>query len=446
MSGILDWMLIIIGTICAIHSLNSIIKNKNSSTAHFIILVEYIICCFPILCNYILGYPHYETIYWYKVFISSMHDKMVCILYDVYILLSVVLLELYAVYYDKTKSMHIERKDMRFKSLLQNRVLLIVCIFSPIIYVVLSGNISYFSTYGVRSSRYATDSSIGRITSMLILLSIYAFFFYFFTSKRKRLKIPVTIVYIFVITWLQGKRFILVIIGVVFLFYYTKNGLNRKQQRMLRRILPFVAIGIIAFSYWYLVYVRPMSNSSLESIYDMLRVDLGRDDVIKYVIEKVIIDKEKIVPYNGSTFLSTFLFFVPRVIWKMKPYPHYVYLTASILNLPIMDIPAGTTPSWFEMSIANFGVFGFLFGIVSIPLLCMGMDRLKEITHQLISVVLVCALLTQNIDAYLTFVLVFVVQFIMRKVIGRRRVIVSFGRKKIFVFGEPVNQFDKNIK
>ena len=97
------------------------------------------------------------------------------------------------------------------------------------------------------------------------------------------------------------------------------------------------------------------------------------------------------------------------------------------------------------MSIANFGTFGFLFGIISIPLLCIGMDRLKEITYQLIAVILVCALLTQNIDAYLSFVLVFIVQFFMRKLI-RKRLIILFRGKKIFVFGEPVNQVNKNMK
>lgn len=436
MSDILDVVLICIGFLCAMHSLNAIIKNRTASISHFIILVLFITCCFPIFCNYAIGYPEYRTVYWYQVFRSSMHNSTITVIYDIYISLALITLEFYAVYYDRVKSPYVVKGEITYKSVLQNRLVLVLAIFSPIIYIVLSGNISYFLVYGVRSSRYATDSSIGRITSMLILLSVYAYFFYIFSTPRKRGKVVLSCIYIFAITWLQGKRFILVIIGVVFLFFYTRSGLSIKQQRNLRRALPFAAIGVILFSYWYLVFIRPMSNSSVDSIYDMLRVDLGRDDVIKYVIERVIINKETIVPYVGSTFLSTFLFFVPRAIWPTKPYPHYVYLTASILNLSIMDIPAGTTPSWLEMSIANFGEFGFIFGIISILLLCIAADQLKETTFQLIAVVLICALLTQNIDAYLSFVAIFVLQFMIRKVTSRHSLVILFAGKKILTLGE----------
>lgn len=440
MSDILDIIMICVCFICAVHSLNAIIKNKTASATHFIVLVLFITCCFPIFCNYAIGYPEYKTIYWYQVFRSSMHDSTISIIYDIYIALTVVILEIYAVYYDRVRSPYVVRSNIAYKSLLQNKSLRYLAILSPVIYIMLSGNLSYFLVYGVRSSRYATDSSIGRMTSMLILLSIYAYFFEVFSTPPKKGKIFFSYLYIFAITWLQGKRFILVIIGVVFLFFYTRNGLTLRQQRNLRKMLPVVAVGIIIFSYWYLVYVRPMSNSSIDSIYDMLRVDLGRDDVIKYVIEKTIINREQIVPYAGSTFLSTFLFFVPRAIWPTKPYPHYVYLTASILNLSIMDIPAGTTPSWLEMSIANFGEFGFIFGTISLLLLCIAVDRLKETTFQLIAVVLVCALLTQNIDAYLTFVVVFVLQLLIRKITARHKLVVLFAGKKLFSLGEYTDE------
>lgn len=445
MSAILDWLLICIGAFCAIHSLNAIIKNKNSSLTHFIILVVFITCCLPILCNYCIGIPKYETIYWYQVFCSSMNNGTVAVLYDLYIMAVVLILELYAIYYDKTKSRSLVERSIISQSILQNKVVLLISIFSPIIYIVLSGNLSYFLVYGVRSSRYVDESNIGRITSSLILLSVYAYFFYIFSvaPKRKK-KIILSLAYIFVITWLQGKRFILIVIGSIFLFYYTKSGLDSKQQRHLRRTLPLVALGVIIFSCWYLIYIRPMSNSSFDSIYDMLRVDLGRDDVIKYVIEKVIINQEKIVPYSGSTYLSTFLFFIPRAIWATKPYPHYVYLTASILNLSVMDIPAGTTPSWFEMSIANFGGFGFIFGVVSILLLCVAADKLKETAYQLVAVLLICALLTQNIDAYLTFVLLFVLQYFVRKATAKRTLVILFAGRRLFTLDKYNSEMKKD--
>ena len=134
----------------------------------------------------------------------------------------------------------------------RNKVLRFLAIFSPVIYILLSGNLSYFLVYGVRSSRYAMDSSIGRMMSMLILLSIYAYFFEIFSTPPKKGKVLFSCLYIFLITWLQGKRFILVLIGVVFLFFYTRKGLTLRQQRNLRKVLPLVAIGIITVSYTHL--------------------------------------------------------------------------------------------------------------------------------------------------------------------------------------------------
>ena len=435
MSDILDWILILFGTICALISFHSIIENKNSSVSHFIILVEYIICCLPVLCNYIFGYPEYITVYWYSVFRSSMHNASVAIMYDIYILFSMLILEAYAVSYDRRHPDKMERKKLQINSLLQNKLILTLCILSPFIYIIISGHLSYFLVYGVRTTRYASENSMSRVVSMLILLSIYSFFFYLFTTKKTWIKSILTLVYIFLISWLQGKRFILVIIGLVYLFYYTKQGLDQKQKQRLRRTIPVLAIAILAFSYAYLVFIRPMSDTSFRSIYEMLRVDFGRDDVIKYVIEKTILDHEKIVPYAGSTFLSTFLFFIPRTLWPTKPYPHYVYLTANILNVSIMSIPAGTTPSWFEMCIANFGIAGFLIGILSIPLLCRAIDRLRETLYQLIALVLVCAFLTQNIDAYTMFVLIFVLQFVIRRIVNRRPLTIMFGKRKVLQLG-----------
>ena len=431
MTIVLDWLLIIISALCCIKALYSIIENKNSSIANYVLLIEFLICCVPILCNYLIGYPEYNTIYWYRVFKSSMQNEIVAILYDIYILACIILLRVYAVHYDQKKSMYINKVHSFASSLLQNKILLFLSICSPFLYLVLGGNISSFLIYGVRTTRYAEDNHITRIMSMLILLSIYAFFFYYFSTKEKKIKNIILPLYIIVICWLQGKRFILIVIGLVYFYYYTRQGLSVRQKKKIWIKIPIIAFIIIGFCCLYLVYIRPMSNTSFVSVYDMLRVDIGRDDVIKYVIEQIIINNEEIVPYTGSTFLSLIFFFIPRALWSTKPYPHYVYLTSSVLNVSIMDIPAGTTPSWFEMCIANFGFFGFLIGIISIPIICMLIDKLNDLSYQLIALVIVSVLLTQNIDAYTMFVLVFLIQFIVRKIIKKKKLILMYGGKKI---------------
>lgn len=40
------------------------------------------------------------------------------------------------------------------------------------------------------------------------------------------------------------------------------------------KILPILGISLILFSGFYLIAIRPLSDTSFESVYEMLRVDL----------------------------------------------------------------------------------------------------------------------------------------------------------------------------
>lgn len=141
------------------------------------------------MLNYVAGYPQYKTIYWYRVFKVGMQNATVSYIYDIYILCCIVLLRLYSYYYDNYKAPYIHREYQPFNSILKSRLILVLSILSPFIYVILTGNFSFFLTYGVRTSRYSTENGAVRVVSMLILLSIYAYSYYLFTSERKREKL-----------------------------------------------------------------------------------------------------------------------------------------------------------------------------------------------------------------------------------------------------------------
>lgn len=157
----------------------------------------------------------------------------------------------------------------------------------------------------------------------------------------------------------------------------------------------------------------------------MLRVDFGRDDVVKFVIEQEIFKKEPILAYRGQSFLSTFLTFVPRRIWPNKPYPHYMYLTSRILGTAIDRLPAGTTPSWFELCIANFSWLGFAVGAFSIPMFCKWCDKLKSIPRQMLVLVFIMVLITQSMDAYVAFLLLIIAQCVIKHMMIGKRIVIS---------------------
>lgn len=428
MCFIADWALILISSCITVNSYKRIVKNKCSSIAHFIVLVEYVFLCIPILLNYCIGIPTYNYISWYKSFLPSMESESIAFIYDMYILVSIILLYCYARSYDRRKSKYKKYEDIKLNGLFNNRIFLTIVIVSPIIYIILSGKMTSYLIYASSGGRGIEDTGFTTFLSMLILFSIYAFCYQFFTKPVTKGRFLILLLYSFAISWINGKRFIIALMLIVYLFFYTRSDLSKKTRKKLEIYTPFLFVALVLFSYYYLVVIKPLSDVSFNSVYDMLRVDFGRDDVIKYVINKELFQKSKILDYRGETFLSTFLTFVPRAIWPNKPYPHYMYLTASILGTSIDKLPAGTTPSWFEMCIANCSWLGFVIGIVFIPILCKWCDRLKSIPYQMLMLVFIIVLVTQSTDAYVGFLVLIIVQFLIAKFIGKGRLL--FNNKK----------------
>lgn len=109
-----------------------------------------------------------------------------------------------------------------------------------------------------------------------------------------------------------------------------------------------------------------------------------------------------------------------------------MYLTSRILGTAIDRLPAGTTPSWFEMSIANCSWFGFVIGIgiVFIPFLCKWCDKIKSIPYQMLVLVFIVVLTTQSTDAYVGFLVLIVAQFILEKALSGKRIVLGLHRSR----------------
>ena len=232
------------------------------------------------------------------------------------------------------------------------------------------------------------------------------------------------------IAWISGKRYMIALLLLVYLFCFTRSGLEERVRKRLEIYVPLLFVALVVFSYFYLIVVKPMQDTSFQGIYDVLRVDYGRDDVVKFVIEREFFQKDPILDYRGQTILSEFLTFVPRKIWPNKPYPHYVYLTSEILGVARNKLPSGTTPSWFEMCIANFSWLGFVVGSVAIPYFCKWCDRTKSFLHQMLILIFIMVLITQSMTAYMAILMLLVVKSAVKLVMGNRRVVFVFKRRR----------------
>lgn len=419
MEILLDWILIISASIMMYKCYKNIIYIKNCSIANYIILIIYFFCVLPIFFNYTIGIPTYSTIYWYKPFINSMQNEKVNIIYDLYIL--TVMVVLFFRYAFKKPKADLINENTLTSLWTNNKIISNIIIVLPAIIILLTGTLKNYMTYNVSASRgFSEDMKISMITPSL-LLSIIAFFSTYFKEKYTVKKVIVSIIYFFLIVWISGKRFMIANILILCIFYIVNSNLSNNIRKKIFKYIPILLLLLLVFSGFYLTKIRPLSDTSIKSVYEMLRVDFGRDDVIKYVIDKELINETRILDYRGQSFISLIFFWIPRSIWNAKPYPHYMYLTGSILNLNIHKLPAGTTPSFLEMTICNFGIYGIPICIILLCIITKYIDKSIDIDRKAIFLILTIVLLTQSMDVYIIIIILAIIMKLFMKIYKNKK-------------------------
>lgn len=427
-----DWVLIITSTYCLFRTYHRIVRLDHVSLGNYVLMVVWVFCCLPILLNYVIGMPTYDIVYWYKPFITPMEDPTVCIIYDVMILVAVWSLYFYCNSFQKGSGRKKAEAGVRWGgTFFESPYVTLIFVLLPYIYVLASGQASSFLTYGSFNTR-GLQGNLSTVLTGLLLLSLIFFCNWFF--RRKSLNgwyALLLILYTFTIVWLSGKRYMIALCGILYLYYFMERNPSEAVRRRLGRVLPIALLALLGFSAYYLVAVKPLADTSTASVYDMLRVDYGRDDVTKYVIYHELVLHDHILDYPGETFLSTFLIWVPRAIWPAKPYQHFQYLTSSILGLPIDRLPAGTTPCWYEMCIANFSWLGIVVAWILLVLFIRWSEKARFVSTRAILLVLLIVLLTQSIDAYTAFVLLFIAQYLVTKFLDSARSARTVRRRRV---------------
>ena len=427
MSPIVDWLMIFITSIVTYKSYKKFVFDRYCSVSFYVVFIVYIFCCFPILLNYLIGMPQYIVVYWYRSFLESMNNSSVAVIYDIYIIVAILALYTYGIMMNKKLTQRAVVASCALRNKNENPCIYILGIASPVLFVLLSGNVDQFLIYSSMSLRGVSGQD-NLILNSLILVSLFCTCIMIFSGRITAKKICVLLMITFVLAWMQGKRFIIAVMGVFYLFFLTKSELGKKGRKKLFWVLPILGISLIAFSAFYLVIIKPLSNMNFDSVYDMLRVDFGRDDVVKYVIYEEFFKKIHILDYPGQSFFSTLFIFIPRIIWPSKPYSHYQYLTSSILNLPIPKLPAGTTPCWYEMTLCNFGYLGFLVGILGLIGFCYFADSMKQTKSKSLVFMLILVLLTQNTDVYVVYIF-FIFMYYLKQHIKYPKIKIKFSKK-----------------
>lgn len=402
MANTFEWILIIVSTLIFFQSFNRITNYQSKKVADYIILVIYLFNCLPVLLDNTIGIPKYVP--WFNNFKIALNNDFVNTVYSIYLILIMGSLHFFVKIFNSKNETVIYEKN---KSLIFTSKTLPFIILLPYLHILISGNLSKYFIYATFSER-GLSNIFYQINTILIFVSLFSFCCLFFLRKLKMKDLLIIITYALSIAWIDGKRYIVVTILVMFLFFFL-NSLNAKMKNLpFKRIFLTVVIGFMFFNYIYSTQIKPVATESFDSVYMSLRIDLGRDDVTKFVLYEELIENDPILDYRGQTFLSTIFMLVPREVWQDKPYPHYRYLTAALYETSsVLNLPAGMTPSLLEMSIANMGVLcGMLFTVFFLLFVCWWIDRCPSVPRKALYLLLILGLLTQSMDALIAYLLI----------------------------------------
>lgn len=424
-----DYIFIFFCTVIAIISYYKIVFKKNSSIGYYVIIVIYVFMVIPIILNYTSGLPTYVNMAWYNPFIEPMKNKNVNLFYDFYITATIIILFIYSSKLSRKIVKGYGKENSSYISFIDNNLISGLLILSPIILILLRGDFRNYLEYNIASERGLYDENYFTSTTPYMILSMLVFFAKFYKDKITFKKVIITLIYGFIIVWISGKRFMIANLIFMIILYVTNLNIKKTTRKKMFFVIPILLISLIVFSVFYLTKIRPLATNSSQNLYDCLRIDFGRDDVTKYAIQEKIIFNHDILEYPGQSFLSILLFFIPRSLWINKPYSHYLYLTSSVFNVPIESLDFGITPSIFEMSIFNFGIYGFFITPLLLMILCYFCDKNKSIDIKALWLLCIIVLLTQSMSSYIIILLLLLFVKILKFILKNKKFKIVWGSK-----------------
>lgn len=402
-----DVLLVLVTTLIMMRSLKIISNYKSKSLSDWTILLLYVFQSLPVLLDLVIGVPEYKE--WYAGIRYAMASDKTCIIYDIYVIVINIFLMLVSVRSQRKFYYEYDSEFMKSLDGIPN-FLLYAMILLPAFHVLISGKISSFLTYASFDGR-GLDSDFTTLNSSFIIIAIVALIIWYFREKSSILRLLALLSFSFLIIWISGKRY--TVVTILFSFLYVNTLEYRKSKRKVNLRILFIIMGaaVLLYSAYYITSVKVTADSNFNSVYAALRIDFGRDDVVKFTIWEEYINNKHILDYPLQSVISTLFMIVPRSLFPGKGYPHYRYLTAALYNTDVLSIPAGMTPSILEMMISNFRLFGMPLCILFLCWYCKKADKSKSNLQHYCYAMVLEGMLTQSMDAMI--ILFYMVIFFM---------------------------------
>ncbi len=216
--------------------------------------------------------------------------------------------------------------------------------------------------------------------------------------------------------WINGKRNIIVLLLLIFVYVLLNNKQLKNKLKIFISIVVTVFVGL--FSQFYITNFKLNEvEQTAEEKYETLRLDYGRDDVLKMAIYHELYDKyPPILSYRGESMVFVLTFFIPREIWSDKPLTYTAYFTSSLLSEKADFQHFGMTTGIFDEFIVNFSLFiGFVFAVYLVIRIIRVTLKMNNLFFNLYTVLVLALLLSNDIKSYLIIHILWIVYLVYLK-------------------------------
>ena len=352
----------------------------------FIYFIYFFLFCFPVAFNYFLK-AYYYSGYWYGYSVIQ-DDVLTCVIYDI-VIIAIAIASYFIIEHYKVDETTIDDSHSFFKKKI------VVCglyafAVAPILLFFLFSIVGKYNpfiifkfgwryTYERQQWDYVGYGAVERLTyisivSVALLISNLNFkrMFSFKNESKSYIifnvcKLLGLIICFALAILIQGKRSIFLYSALVTAITLSFKFMRNKKFWISLIALAFV-ISVVVFVCIYLAKEYRISGGEFgPQSYTALRVDLFRDQSLKFAIYSAIHSKEiRIVSFPGQSYLTEIFYLFPIVYLPISFKRGYeTYFTASEMLAPISYLDAGRlTNSGIDELVANFSFFGILIYLV----------------------------------------------------------------------------------
>lgn len=333
------------------------------SVLHICALVFYVIQVVPLLVDTFSSIDELqkETPYIYY----AMTDEKVNIYYSLFCLVSMHALYKVGVIY----SNKVLKTNKIALNAPKNKIIEYVSfafMFIPMVGVVLAPDPSIYSkfSYFYTHSYNVTGVEFQYHKLVILLLNYVACFsilIYYYQKSENKVALFFLFLASFVVVWVDGKRafMLFLFLGMIFIDFIKSNFKIKKIYSKKNIIIFILIIGYLSY------YSSVTNKNKTETFFQTYNAYLCRESEVKLSIYSLL-NGNDMLPYSGASLLYDATFFLPRQVWKDKPYGFYNYLTSYAYFGTGNNFLPGSNRQvniWSEF-IANFGIIGYFFSIL----------------------------------------------------------------------------------